>query len=790
MAYLPTGEVDHFTVGSGETARVTDLTYDDLHRLRTVTDAEGFAVTYDYDGTGPDSANRLTTITLPDLETVSFDHDAMGNIVSVTPPGRPAQTFTYTKRNQLESYTLPDVGDGVAVESREYDDDRRLRRITRPDGLIIEYDYEPYRNRLETLTTPRGDSTFTYQDDGKLDTITTFDGQTLDFTYHGPLLTRAEWTGTVAGSVEHTYDTSLRLESLAVNGADPVTYVYDDDSLLLAAGALGLSLDPDSGRPDAATLDQVTTEWTYTPFGEIESMTTRFGESVIFEESFVYDKRGWITDLTRTQGGNTVLETYGYDSRGRLESVHQDGQPRSSNTYDANSNRTSYTGPFPNVTTTVYDARDRLLQSGDVTYTYSEAGELTSKSANDHTISYDYDVLGNLRQVVLDTGITIDYVIDPAGRRIGKKIEGQMVKGWLYQNGLSPIAELDGAGNLVSRFVYGTRAHVPDYMVRDGITYRIVSDRLGSPRVVVNVSTGAVAQELRYDEFGRITLDTNPGFQPFGFAGGLYDEQTGLLRMGARDYNPEIGRWTTPDPIGFRSGDTNLYNYAGSNPVVWADPLGLSLVDGLWGFAKGAVVGLAVGAGAAAIVATAPAAGTALAVAGAISLATAYYEGVAAYYDPNVSEDQMHEFIGEVAGAVVGCVAGFKVVRGPGGTTTGLLARSEAAGGHLMARHVGLTSPQLSARLAGNARLRAASTFESAAQAESAVTGVLEAGASQMSAWVSAGARGRLVINAPFSGGSVLVRGASGPVSGTGVRVVLQGNGSGEWHILTGFPTP
>ena len=396
-------------------------------------------------------------------------------------------------------------------------------------------------------------------------------------------------------------------------------------------------------------------------------MTTRFGESVIFEESFVYDKRGWITDLTRTQGGATVQETYGYDARGRLETVHQDGQPRSSYTYDANSNRTSYTGPFPDVTTTVYDARDRLLQSGDVTYTYSEAGELTSKSANDHTISYDYDVLGNLRQVVLDTGITIDYVIDPAGRRIGKKIEGALVKGWLYQNGLSPIAELDGAGNLVSRFVYGTRAHVPDYMVRDGITYRIVSDRLGSPRVVVNVSTGAVAQELRYDEFGRITLDTNPGFQPFGFAGGLYDEQTGLLRMGARDYNPEIGRWTTPDPIGFRSGDTNLYNYAGSNPVVWADPLGLSLVDGLWGFAKGAVVGLAVGAGAAAIVATAPAAGTALAVAGAISLATAYYEGVAAYYDPNVSEDQMHELIGEVAGSVVGCVAGFKMVRGPGG---------------------------------------------------------------------------------------------------------------------------
>jgi len=62
--------------------------------------------------------------------------------------------------------------------------------------------------------------------------------------------------------------------------------------------------------------------------------------------------------------------------------------------------------------------------------------------------------------------------------------------------------------------------------------------------------------------------------------------------------------------------------------------------------------------------------------------------------------------------------------------------------------------------------------------------------ASQVSNWVAAGARGRLVVNAPFSGGSVLVRGASSPSAGTGVRVVLQGNGSGAYHVLTGFPVP
>ena len=94
---------------------------------------------------------------------------------------------------------------------------------------------------------------------------------------------------------------------------------------------------------------------------------------------------------------------------------------------------------------------------------------------------------------------------------------------------------------------------------RNGLTYRILSDHLGSPRLVVNASTGEIVQRVDYDEFGNIILDTNPGFQPFGFAGGLYDHDTGLVRFGARDYDPETGRWTAKDPIGFSGGDTNRY---------------------------------------------------------------------------------------------------------------------------------------------------------------------------------------------------------------------------------------
>ena len=152
---------------------------------------------------------------------------------------------------------------------------------------------------------------------------------------------------------------------------------------------------------------------------------------------------------------------------------------------------------------------------------------------------------------------------------------GALVKGFLYQGQLRIAAELDGAGAVISRFHYGTRVNVPEYMTKAGADYRLVTDHLGSVRMVVNAATGAIAQRIDYDEFGNVLLDSSPGFQPFGFAGGLYEPQTKLIRFGARDYDAETGRWTAKDPIGFKGGDSNLYAYVGGNPTSFIDPLGL-----------------------------------------------------------------------------------------------------------------------------------------------------------------------------------------------------------------------
>jgi RHS repeat-associated protein len=88
-------------------------------------------------------------------------------------------------------------------------------------------------------------------------------------------------------------------------------------------------------------------------------------------------------------------------------------------------------------------------------------------------------------------------------------------------------------------------------------------------------ATGAVTQRLTDDAFGRVTRNTNPGFQPFGYAGGLTDAATGLVRFGARDYDPTTGRWTAKDRLRFAGGSANMYSYVDADPVNYSDVNGL-----------------------------------------------------------------------------------------------------------------------------------------------------------------------------------------------------------------------
>ena len=582
------GSLDRVTRGSGPEARSLTLEYDARRRVRRLIDSEAASgdVELRYD-----AADRIDRLVLPGTNREVFlEHDASGNPTAVTPPGRPPHRFSYTAVDRPSSYTAPPAtaGGNPAATTYVYNADRQLELITRPDGQTVDPQYEAGSGRLATLAVPDGVYTHGYHPSGpgagRVSTITTTVPLTsaLAFTYDGPLRTETAWTGLVPGTVtvSRTHDDDLRVASTSVNGTDTVTLRYDADGLLTQAGAVTVERAGPQGPvsrvemgPEAGP--RVVETRTYNGFGELATVTATFDGAPLLELAYPRrDQLGRILERTEAlQGGPVTTLTYAYDAAGRLREATRNGVP-GTYTYDANGNRLTAPGVGGPV---VHDDQDRLRHYGGATYDYTTNGELLRRTTSGGVTAYAYDVLGNLRSVTLPDGTLIEYVIDALHRRVGKRMNGTLVQAWVYDGQLRPIAELDpGTGAVVARFVYASRAHVPDYVERDGATYRILADHLGSPRLVVDVETGAIAQRLDYDEFGRVSAESGtPGFQPFGFAGGLYDRDTGLLRFGRRDYDAETGRWTAKDPIMFRGADTNLYGYVLNDPVNATDASGL-----------------------------------------------------------------------------------------------------------------------------------------------------------------------------------------------------------------------
>ncbi len=124
------------------------------------------------------------------------------------------------------------------------------------------------------------------------------------------------------------------------------------------------------------------------------------------------------------------------------------------------------------------------------------------------------------------------------------------------------------------RFEYAD-ARMPAAMTKGGVKYYLAYDQAGTLKAVANAS-GNVLLKRQYDSFGNILNEesTLSSEVPFGFAGGLHDRDTGLVRFGYRDYDPETGRWTAKDPILFAGGDTDLYGYCLNDPVNLVDPTG------------------------------------------------------------------------------------------------------------------------------------------------------------------------------------------------------------------------
>jgi len=146
---------------------------------------------------------------------------------------------------------------------------------------------------------------------------------------------------------------------------------------------------------------------------------------------------------------------------------------------------------------------------------------------------------------------------------------------WTVYDGLNPYADFDGSGNFDVRYLYAPA--IDALLARTDAsenTSWYLPDRLGTIRDVVDTA-GTVTYHAAYDSFGALTSQSGGGGDRFGFTAREHDEGTNLRAHRHRYADPETGRWTQEDPIGFAGGDANLYRYVGNGPVNATDPSGL-----------------------------------------------------------------------------------------------------------------------------------------------------------------------------------------------------------------------
>jgi len=543
--------------------RKTSFVYNTQGFLDTVTDSEGHITKYTYDQVG-----RVKSIIQPDNNALGFTYNENGNMTVLTNPSTIDHTFGYNRVNLEDAYQTPLSGS----YQYEYDNDRQLTRIAFPSGKVINNIYE--NGRLKQVQTPEGNIDYTYLCSAHVDAISN-GTDTVTYGYNGPLITSETMSGILNQSISYSYNNDFDLATFTYAGKTE-GYVYDNDGLLTGVGTYTVTRNTGNGLPEAVTGGALNLSRTFNGYGEVATQVFTIGGQGITSWTLTRDKNGRITEKTETMNGTPAQYVYTYDTMGRLRTVTKDGTLVEEYQYDSNGRRNYEMNALKGISgrTYTYSQEDHLLTTGTSTYQYNADGFLTQKDEGTEVTRYTYSSHGELLAATLPDGRMIEHTHDPLGRRIAKRVNGITKENYLWQGLTQLLAMYDGNNNLLMRFEYADN-RMPVAMEKNGVKYYLTYDQVGSLRVVAD-ATGNVVKRIDYDSFGNIVNDTDPSFVlPFGFAGGLHDRDTGLVRFGARDYDTETGRWMAKDPIGFAGGDVNLYGYVLNDPVRFFDPLGL-----------------------------------------------------------------------------------------------------------------------------------------------------------------------------------------------------------------------
>ena len=404
------------------------------------------------------------------------------------------------------------------------------------------------------------------QDRFKTVTRTLADGsgpQGIGYAYDGLMPASLEFTGAAAGKYEYAIgDRILPTSEKLTVGATSITRAleFDDDRLASKVGPFSIERTGPSGAVSKITDGKLALAYAYDANGRPATRTLSVGGTEKFFQKLTFDNGGRATAREERVDGTADTLAYGYDGAGQLTTVKRGATVLEDNQYDVNGNRLGNGA--------AYDDRDRLTTRGGVGYTWDADGFLKSRGAD----TFAYSRSGELLSATAG-GSTTTYAYDAFGRRTAAGATK-----YLYGNPANTFqVTATVSGDVVTTYYYDADDRL-FALERGGERYYVGTDAVGSPRLVVKASDGSVVRKVAYDSYG-VEKDASGTFElAIGYAGGLRDAATGLVRFGARDYDPVAGRFTASDPTFFRGSPENLYQYANNNPITQRDPSGLACV--------------------------------------------------------------------------------------------------------------------------------------------------------------------------------------------------------------------